>query len=323
MAQSAILLSTYNGGKYLKQQLDSLENQTDQKWDLIVRDDGSEDDTLAILKKYQDKTAHKVIFMEDHLKYGAAGSFLALLEAAVELNYDYLFFCDQDDVWKPFKLETSIKKINEVAAENNQESVLVHSDLEIVDEHLKTIYPSMWLASGTNPRNNKINNYLVENNVTGCTLALNKQAADLIVRISRAANKKKLVMHDWWSALIVSAFGRVAFIQETLVLYRQHSKNTIGLNKKNLISMLTKKYVKDKNFTLNNAVNQAQEIRKYLDECRFENEEAEQLIIGYSTILNQPPVKRLRFLNKYHLRKTGAVKNLGFILLMLLKRRRK
>lgn len=323
MAQSAILLSTYNGEKYLEQQLNSLEEQTYKKWDLIVRDDGSTDRTLTILKSYIKSTDHTVILIEDHLSLGASKSFLSLLGKATEGNYDYIFFCDQDDVWKPFKMEASINKINKVASENHRLPVLVHTDLEIVDADLNPIYPSMWQANNTKPQNNRPNNYLVENNVTGCTIVLNKAAADLIVSISHSIQKDKIVMHDWWSALITSIFGQVAFVNEKTIYYRQHSNNTIGLNKKKLVSKLNDQFINEKNALINHAIYQSQEIYKYMLKSKFENTDILNLVKDYSGILYRSFLTRLKILGKYKLRKTSYVDNLGYKTILLLKKKKK
>lgn len=322
MARCAILLSTYNGERFLQQQLMSLEQQTYKDWDLIVRDDGSKDGTRNILQKFVRTSSHKVAFIDDSLNLGASKSFLNLLERAEEGDYASVFFCDQDDVWKPFKLEQSIKKMNELEAENDLEPILIHTDLEIVDQNLNRIYPSMWQANNTDPRNNQPNNYLVENNVTGCTIALNRAAIRKITAISRSVQKDKIVMHDWWSALIVSIFGKVAFIDKSTICYRQHSHNTIGLNKQAFLSKLNSRFIKEKNALINQAIGQAQELHRYLLETHFDQEQILSMVADYATILGRSPLARYKILRMYKMRKTSFIDNLGYKTILLLKTKR-
>ena len=142
-----ILLSTYNGEKYLKEQLDSLFSQSYKDFKLIVRDDGSNDKTLDILKKYD------IELLPSFGNLGVKKSFEKLLKYASENNEaKYFMFCDQDDVWKSDKIEKTLKKMQEL--ENlygNNMPLLIHTDLEVVNENLKTINHSMWQYEKINP----------------------------------------------------------------------------------------------------------------------------------------------------------------------------
>ena len=152
----AILLSTYNGEKYLKEQLNSLINQTYCGIEIIARDDGNSDTSLEILKSYNIK------LIENKQNLEAKESFLELLKCARE-NSDakYFMFCDQDDVWESDKVEKTLSKIQEMEKEYGKIPLLVHSDLEVVDEDLNVLATSMWQYEYILPQYNSLNRLLI------------------------------------------------------------------------------------------------------------------------------------------------------------------
>ncbi len=147
MKKINILLSTYNGSKYLKEQLDSLLSQTYKDIEIIVRDDGSSDDTLDILKSYDIK------LLETKQNLGAMGSFAELLSYAVaNSDSEYFMFCDQDDVWNSQKIEKTLEKMQGMEEKFGDIPLLVHTDLEVVDEELNTINSSFMKYQNINPK---------------------------------------------------------------------------------------------------------------------------------------------------------------------------
>ena len=215
----AILLSTYNGSTYLKQQLNSLFNQSlSGKLTVFVRDDGSTDDTLNILRTYN------VALMPDNDNLGSKESFATLLKYAItQSDADYFMFCDQDDVWFSNKVEKTLAKMKLIESEFADIPILVHTDLQVVDESLKTLAPSMWHFEHTLQDKNTFSRLLIQNTVTGCTVMINRALAEKCLTIPRGA-----IMHDWWIGLVASQFGKIGFIAEPTIKYRQHGKNTIG-----------------------------------------------------------------------------------------------
>jgi len=138
----AILLPTYNSGKYLREQIDSIVAQSFSNWRLWVRDDGSNDSTLSILLDYQRRLGRKIIIIKDNKgNLGACKSFEALLESCPS---SYIMFCDHDDVWLPFKIEKTFHKMKEIESQYPQKPLLVFSDLKVVDKDLNLISNSMW-----------------------------------------------------------------------------------------------------------------------------------------------------------------------------------
>tara|TARA_B000000460_G_scaffold63466_1_gene43188 strand:- start:1 stop:942 length:942 start_codon:yes stop_codon:yes gene_type:complete len=229
----AILLSTYNGTKYLEEQLDSILNQTYSNYVIVARDDGSYDDTIQLLNKYAKKFTDKFHLLEqDLLNLGASDSFSYLIEYVLEnkqslgLESAYMMFCDQDDIWS---LEKIHKQIDEMLKVEKQQTgtkpipVLIHSNLRVVSEEKSLIAESFVHYQGLEIERNRFTNLVISNVVTGCTVFINEALARKAVPVSKEA-----IMHDWWLSLVASAFGKLVFIDAPLVSYRQHDANAIG-----------------------------------------------------------------------------------------------
>lgn len=235
-----ILMSTYNGEKYLARQLDSLLAQTlcqmaDWEVEILVRDDGSQDGTCRILREYAKKDRR--IRLEQGENIGVIESFFCLLDAS-EADADYLAFCDQDDVWMPDKLfravkQTAAAEIPAVQASQNIASaripVLYCSRACLTDENLNPT-EAVWTSGEIRP---SFGNALIENICIGCTCVMNRSLAD-ILRLSHPAFTP---MHDRWFYLVASCFGKVLYDPEAHIYYRQHGGNVVGI-KKNYVQEL-------------------------------------------------------------------------------------
>lgn len=216
-----ILLSTFNSEKYLTQQVESLFKQTISNWRLIVRDDGSTDDTLKLLKELIQEYPDKIILLSNKQNLGVIKSFETLLK---ESSAEYIMFCDHDDVWLEDKIEVTLLKMKEIEQRQQELPVLVFTDLTVVDSTLNVIHKSFWKFSKLNPRFLSCFNYLgVCNGITGCTVMINKKAKEVSLPFSKDAR-----MHDWWIGLNVSKFGKIGFVDKSTILYRQHNLNQIG-----------------------------------------------------------------------------------------------
>ena len=217
----AILLSTYNGAKFLKQQLDSLFAQSYTSFKLFVRDDGSQDNTLDILQSYDVKQ------LPLNTNIGIINSFVTLLNYTIKKSeFDYFMFCDQDDVWCADKVEKTLNKMLHMEATYGNIPTLVHTDLEVVDESLKTIASSMWRYNYILPNKNAFSRLLIQNTITGNTVMINRALAEKCLTIPNGA-----IMHDWWLGLVASQFGKIGFIEKPTIKYRQHQNNNIGIKK--------------------------------------------------------------------------------------------
>ena len=222
MEKVDVLLATYNGEKYLKEQIDSILEQTYSDFRLLISDDGSTDDTRKILEEYKNKDSRiQVFFQESNL--GVVKNFEFLLK---KVESAYYMFSDQDDIWKAEKIEKSLNKIE------NDNCDLVYSDLEVVDEKLNVTYESYWKLKGIYNKIKKYNNFeslYLNNFVTGCTIISKKELIDTYLPLP---NTSKYVLHDYWISLILSQNGKIDYIEEPLIKYRQHKNNKVGSKKK-------------------------------------------------------------------------------------------
>lgn len=218
----AVLLGTYNGGRYLKELLESLLFQTINDFQLYIRDDGSTDDTIQIIQEYQQRYSNITIIENKGKNAGAKKNFELLL---TEVKADYYMFCDQDDVWLPNKIEVSLTKLKQLERQYGDIPLLVHTDLKVVDENLRTIDSSFWHYCNTQPQIVDRNIYYlgVANSVTGCTIMMN----DLAKQVSLPF-PDKIFMHDAWIALCVKKHGQIDYIEDSTILYRQHGTNVFG-----------------------------------------------------------------------------------------------
>ena len=207
----AVLLATYNGANYILEFLDSLVAQTYTDYKLIVRDDGSTDDTLEIIRSYSHRI--KIDFIGADARLGPAKSFFELLAQAND-DFDFYFFADQDDYWHKTKIERAVDKLSA----EKEHVALYCSQMEYVDENLAHIKYSRI------PKVVALENALVENIATGCTVALTQPARRLILENPPS----RIIMHDWWFYIVIAAFGKVIYDGFPTIKYRQHSNNLIG-----------------------------------------------------------------------------------------------
>ncbi len=222
----SILLSTYNGERYLAEQIDSILAQDYQDWRLYVRDDGSSDGTKALLQGYL-SCDERISILEDGENVGVKASFERLLARCSA--GDYWMFADQDDVWLPNKLSTLLVVMQ--AAENQHvgKAVVVHSDLRLVDEKLHEIAPSFWTYANIHPETVDHNKYYlaIANSVTGCAMMFNREARDVSLPFAPYA-----ALHDAWIPLaVLDKDGVIVPVYQPLVLYRQHAENVVGAEK--------------------------------------------------------------------------------------------
>lgn len=222
MTEVTILLSVYNGSRWLQDQLDSILYQSFTSWKLIIRDDGSQDDSIRIVSQYVSNHPNKITLINDnHGNVGVKNSFNFLLKYA---DTSYIAFCDQDDYWMPEKLSKLVHLMKAKEINNGDKfPLLVHSDLEITDENLIMINPSFFGFTGLSPQYSKSHVILFKNISPGCSMLINQ--ALLLKAGDVPANA---IMHDYWFVLVARYFGKIFFYEESLVKYRQHGKNTLG-----------------------------------------------------------------------------------------------
>jgi len=294
-----LLLSTYNGEKYLKEQLDSLLAQTYKNIEIIVRDDGSSDGTLDILNTYD------VVVLDSSENVGPKKSFASLLEYAVQnTDSDYFMFCDQDDVWNQDKIENIYNRMLELESKYLDLPLLVHSDLEVVDENLVSIHKSFMYYQHIDAKQNKLNNLLIQNTVTGCTMMINRKLVEIALPIPKEA-----IMHDWWLGLVATKFGKISYLDETTIKYRQHVKNSVGAKQFNF------RYALDNINKANLLKDNISQAKAFLEMYRKNlDEETIQILDEFTALKSKSFYQRRKILLKHKLLKQGFIRNIGLLL---------
>jgi glycosyltransferase involved in cell wall biosynthesis len=247
-----ILLPSYNGEKYLGPQLDSIINQQFRNTLIVCRDDSSSDQTENILQAYAQQYPELFHLIRDTRKnLGVSANFSFLMQYVLEQGMlsgeqpVYVALSDQDDVWYPHKLTRCITVMQQQEQLTPGMPIAVHSDLRVVNAKGESIADSFAAYQGLQPECSRFTAQLLINTITGCTALLNPALLHRALPIPQQA-----IMHDWWLALVASAFGKICYINEPLIDYRQHNSNIIGAKgyvKPSIGHHFVKKLFDDKN----------------------------------------------------------------------------
>ena len=303
----AILLAAYNGELYLKEQMDSLFAQQNQDWDLIVSDDCSVDSTYDILRWYKDKYKEKVILLNNDMPSGSSkNNFFRLLENAE--GYDYIMFCDQDDVWNQDKVGDTLQSMRQLENEEPQVPCLVHTDMKVVDSSLNLLQQSFVKSSLLDPKRCELKQLVIQNVVSGCTTMIN---AALREKALLPADRASIRMHDWWCALWAAAIGRIDFLPIQTSCYRQHGKNVVGAKDVNSLSYLIhylKRFSQNKQALLDT---ERQAGAFYEAAKDYLSEEQKILLYDFSTLNQKGKIKRVKTVAKYGIWLTGWRRQVG------------
>ncbi len=310
MKQICIIMATYQGERYLASQIDSIIKNTNQNIELHIFDDGSTDNTFAIAEKYAGRFPEKIYATRNAKNRGVVHNFL---EATISLEADYYMYCDQDDVWLPEKIQKTMDymKRQEEACTSENPPVVVFSDAIVTDADLAETAPSFQRQSGYATSALDLPHLLMENKLIGCTMMFNRAARD---RLVQGKIPPAIRMHDWWLALIGAAFGTVAYLDEPLLLYRQHEHNVVGGSSKG-------SYLKDR----------ASHLRRNREALYATMAQASSFLSAYENELSPEKAKILRlfaelpeknwlarrfYIIKYGFLKSGLIRNAGVMLVV-------
>lgn len=229
----AVLMSTYNGEKYIKEQITSILNQENVNILLMIRDDGSSDKTMEVLEGY--RRQYKNIKIIKGKNIGVGNSFMHLLYKSNEA--DYYAFADQDDVWKKDKLIKGIEMIN---AAGSNEPLLYVSNQIIVNQNMEV----QGMRYST-PPSTEIVSILNRNPFSGCTMVMNRLLRNMLINKDRRPGQQffNVRIHDAWIAMYAGCVGKIIYDEKSYILYRQHEGNVVGADKKNAIKRI-KGYLK-------------------------------------------------------------------------------
>lgn len=295
----AVLLATYNGEKYAEELLESLKSQTYSNFICYIHDDGSTDSTPSICRKYAEADPNRFVILEYPSAGGPKENFFSMFRY---VNEQYIMFCDQDDIWLNDKIEKSLDKIIETENGNQDIPAMVFTDLKIVDSELNVEAQSYlrYMNRKTNELNLK--GGLIAGYAPGCAFILNRH---LIEIAGKYQNDSVIFMHDWWCMLVAFACGgTVDYIDEPLILYRQHGNNCAGANKMTVmqhiisyIGLLFKgSLFNSKKEHINNLKRQAIELSK-LPEI---NSESRRFLNQFIEIDKSCKLKRMIFYMKHY-----------------------
>lgn len=223
MSTVAIVMAAYNGERYIGEQIDSILSASYQDFELFIYDDGSKDKTVSILRDYEEKYPDKIHVIQNRVNLGVTINFLNGLSRT---TMDYVMFCDQDDFWKPDKIALTLKRMRHMEAQIGREVPLaVFTDASVADQNLNIIEASFFRSEHLKPQKTDLPHILMENKLIGCTVMVNAALRKILQSSRLPVNAR---YHDWWVALIAAAFGRIGFINECCLLYRQHGGNVVG-----------------------------------------------------------------------------------------------
>ena len=218
-----ILMATYNGERFVGEQIESIQAQTYDNWRLLVSDDCSTDGTLSIVRRYADQDDRIRIVSEGVSHGGAKENFFALMAKS---SAPYVMFCDQDDVWLSEKVEKCLEAMKTLEYRSAADTpLMVFCDMKVVDADLNVINNSFERSNVLGYDSLSFNRLLVQNTAAGCCILVNRETIKDSLLVS---NYNSIEMHDWWLVLVASALGRVRFVDEPLSLYRQHDTNAVG-----------------------------------------------------------------------------------------------
>lgn len=307
MKKILVLMSTYNGDKYLKEQLDSILSQEEVEVHCLIRDDGSNDYTQKVIQEYCLKNSRIKLVKGNNI--GWAKSFYELVEMSRFSQFDYYAFADQDDVWETKKLKIAIEKLDSLKANR---PLLYCSNLKIVDENLnwvseKYMFDKVYIGKERS---------LVENFSVGCTQVFNNKMKELFLQYK----PQHLHAHDYWMYLIATFIGEVIYDNNAYIRYRQHNTNVHGAGNgywelwKRRIKLLSKNYLKNK-WNQHSLEKMAQELlhgySRYLDKKSIETIE----IVG---LYRENLLRKLFFFFSYRVRKSSLYENIELRIRILL-----
>lgn len=229
MSKVALVMSTYNGERFLVEQIESLLQQEGVDLSIFVRDDLSTDSTPVILEKYKDKIA---IIDNQGINLGVGNSFMQALYH-VGTGYDFYAFCDQDDVWLKDKLLRAMTFLN-----NPTKPQLYNSNQELVDENLHSL--GLRHQKEIDASSLQI---LTNNKITGCTMVWNNELQKLLMEPNRrpASEVLQVRIHDVWVSMVASLLGEIYYDTESRIKYRQHANNVVGVRTESKLSIWKKK----------------------------------------------------------------------------------
>ncbi|WP_051437806.1 glycosyltransferase family 2 protein [Eubacterium xylanophilum] len=304
MSKVHVVVPTYNGERYLKALLDSVIANDYNDFDIEICDDCSTDGTVAIaeeyVREYDNITLHK-----NKKNLGYTKNFLSAIKRS---ESPYIMLCDQDDIWHKNKIRVTAERMKKVEKKWPDQPVLVFTDAMNYDSDSKMELGSFFRNSHMDPRDSGLAKLLMENKVIGCTVMINRQVLDYLDVIPEG-----IKVHDWWLALICRCFGKISYIDNMTLHYRQHSGNMIGgasfgayfVNR--LVNI-----VKQRNAIRANVRQGKAFYNLFKDRLRDKDR---YVLRHFARLYDINPIKRKYEIVKFGFKKSGIIRNLMLIII--------
>lgn len=309
MDRVTIIMATYNGEKYLEEQIESILSSTYREFKLYIVDDGSKDSTMELLNRYKMRYPDIIHISRNETNMGVTLNFL---NAINKTTSEYIMLCDQDDVWKKDKITRTLKRMKQMEVQFGKEMpVAVFTDAYVADSSLNIIHESFFRSGRLNPGLTDLSHMLMENKLIGCTVMINGAVRKIL---QSKPLPKHARFHDGWLGLIAASFGKISFIPEPTLFYRQHEANVVG-NRGFYAYMLDRiSNLKRQKEALTALQTQAREFadlyRDYFDGRKLD------LIVRFSNLSKESFIKRRLLILRYGYLKSGIIRNIGLMLIV-------
>ncbi|WMJ87630.1 glycosyltransferase family 2 protein [Anaerocolumna sp. MB42-C2] len=328
-----IIMATYNGEKYIREQIESILKNTYRNWKLWIFDDGSTDNTKCIIEEYVRRLPDNIMFQQNNKTKGVTLNFLEGVQYAADYNrrlqekatehtkvndedselapmMDYYMFCDQDDVWMTDKIDKTMIQMKKIEKKYGQDIPLaVFTDALVVDSNLNILNRSFYKCSKLDTRKVDLPHIMMENKLIGCTVMFNET-----LRNYMNVQPVNARYHDWWVALIAAAFGKIYFLPTSTLFYRQHGGNVVG--NQNFLSYLHDRIssLKKQKEVIYKTALQADEFYRIFEPKMPTKQKLQ--VYSMANILKQNWIKRRHVVLKFGFMKTGILRNLGLLYIL-------
>lgn len=289
----AILMSTYDGEKYIREQIDSIINQADVDIYLYIRDDHSNDHTVEIVEEYINKCPEK-IYLKNGENIGPGYSFMDLVQCVPD-TFDFYAYSDQDDIWLKDKMIHAVSKLQQI---DGPSLYCSNQTLYIDGKVTHNRFETAPICS--------LKNVLCGNDFSGCTMVFNNVLKKILRKVSYSTFPMQYRFHDTWTCLLALIYGSVFYDDNSFILYRIHGDNTVGLRKRSIGERLKRFISSGSGRNL-----RSKTARSLLDNCEIRNEEDEKVLrefAEYQASLS----KRLYLINDKSIRLKSGESMLSF-----------
>ena len=293
-----ILLASYNGEKYIKKQIRSILANSCQDFHITVRDDGSSDNTVSVVRALAQKYPDKLSLYTGTPTGSATGNFMQMVHDLPE-DTEYVMFADQDDIWSRHKLADSLSFLRDMEQRHGADApLLMHTDLLVTNAEGRVISNSL-IEYMQLPLKDDLKHLLLQNSVTGCTILFNNA---LLRLMKRACGRNDLIIHDHFAAVLAAAFGHVDCLRIPTVKYRQHGDNEVGASNAKSLTYKFQRLKRGKaefQKSMDDGYKQAALLLSlYPDQVENMRDEERSLLTGYASLLDMTHRERVKFFRK-------------------------